>query len=200
VLSESRRLGDGRRRVYRRVRRTWLAALTAAALGCALASCAHARPAADAPGTLGPGQQAVFVRTLPGIGPTLVDRSGRTIYSPQQEASGKIACTGRCLAFWFPVTVRPGTILGHPRGLGGRLGKIRRPDDGLTQLTYNGRPLYTFRLDRAAGQAHGNNFTDHFGAVSFNWRAVTAANHLKAKPGASPTAGGYTYPGTSPGY
>jgi hypothetical protein len=79
------------------------------------------------------------------------------------------------------------------------LGTIHRPDDGLTQLTYNGKPLYTFRLDQAAGQAHGNNFTDHFGSAAFTWHAVTAsgASAGAAQPG---DTGGYSTQGGSRGY
>ena len=42
---------------------------------------------------------AISARTLPGVGTVLVDRSGKTLYSPQQEAHGMIMCTGGCLNF-----------------------------------------------------------------------------------------------------
>ena len=48
------------------------------------------------------------------------------------------------------------------------------------QLTYNGRPLYTFRLDDAPGQAHGHNFTDSFGGQTFTWHAATAGTTVSA--------------------
>ena len=41
---------------------------------------------------------AVTARKLPGVGMVLVDRTGKTVYSPQQEAQGKILCTGSCLS------------------------------------------------------------------------------------------------------
>jgi predicted lipoprotein with Yx(FWY)xxD motif len=137
---------------------------------------------------------AVSVRTLPGIGAVLVDRSGKTLYSPQQEAHGQILCTGSCLSFWFPVQVTAGAALRAPSGVSGVLGTLHRADDGLTQLTINGRPLYTFRLDQAPGQAHGNNYTDHFGSVSFTWHAITTSG-TPAGPGqpGNPTGG-------APGY
>lgn len=131
---------------------------------------------------------AVSTRQLSGIGIVLVDSSGETIYTPKKpaEANGKIKCTGSCLSFWFPVTASsadPGSS-----GLPGKLGTIHRPDDGKSQLTYNGRPLYTFRLDTAAGQAHGNNFTDSFSGTSFTWEVVAASG----------TAGGAGSPAPSP--
>jgi len=152
----------------------------------------------------GGGQQAagqgtlLSSRTLPGLGAVLVDRSGKTVYSPQEEFTGKIKCTGSCLSFWVPV--KAGTTLSAPGGLTGKLGKRHRSDDGLTQLTYNGKPLYTFVLDKAPGQAHGNNYRDTFGGVSFIWHALTtsgspAKQGQPASSGGSGGSGGYGYGG-----
>jgi predicted lipoprotein with Yx(FWY)xxD motif len=139
----------------------------------------------------------VSARKLPGVGTVLVSRSGRTLYSPQQEAHGKIMCTGSCLSFWFPLSAGTGAARA-PRGITGVLGTIHRPG-GRTQLTYNGKPLYTFRLDLAPGQAHGNNFTDHFAGISFTWHAVTTNGSPAgtAQPGNS---GGNAYQGSPQGY
>jgi len=197
MLSEYIHPVGGRKRLVHG--RTGLAALAAAALSCVLASCAQAKPAADAPAKNAGGQGAVFARALTGIGATMVTRSGRTIYTPEQEADGKIACTGSCLTFWFPVIARPGATLRLPAGFAGKLGTVRRPDNGKTQLTYNGEPLYTFRLDTAAGQAHGNNFTDHFGSTSFTWHAITASR-AKTNSNTSPPSGSYTYSSPPAGY
>lgn len=137
-------------------------------------------------------------RTLPGVGTVLVDRAGKTLYSPQQEAHGTIMCTGGCLSFWLPVQATPGATRGAPAGATGALGTIHRTG-GLTQLTYNGKPLYTFALDRAPGQAHGNNVTDHFGNASFTWHAITTSGAPAgtAQPG---NAGGSSYQSSSRGY
>jgi predicted lipoprotein with Yx(FWY)xxD motif len=141
----------------------------------------------------------ISVRKLPGIGTVLVDRSGKTLYSPQQEAGGKIACTGGCLSFWFPVRVAAGAALRAPSGVTGALGMVHRPG-GTTQLTYNGKPLYTFRLDQAPGQAHGNNFTYHFAGATFTWHALTTSG-APARTGGQPgNPGGYSYPSGTPGY
>jgi predicted lipoprotein with Yx(FWY)xxD motif len=141
----------------------------------------------------------IAVRKLPGVGTVLVDRSGKTLYSPQQEASGKIACTGGCLSFWFPVRVAAGTALRAPSGVTGVLGMVHRPG-GMTQLTYDGRPLYTFRLDQAPGQVHGNNFTDHFAGTTFTWHALTTSG-APARTGGQPgNPGGYSYQSSTPSY
>jgi len=70
----------------------------------------------------------------------------------------------------------------------------------MTQLTYNGRPLYTFRLDRSPGQAKGNDFVDDFGSVSFTWRAVTAKVTAAGSGSGGATPGSTPSSGYTPGY
>jgi predicted lipoprotein with Yx(FWY)xxD motif len=137
---------------------------------------------------------AVTPRKLPGVGMVLVDRSGKTVYSPQQEAHGKILCTGGCLGFWFPVTVAAGTKTHDAPGMSGTVGTIRRSDNGQSQLTYNGRPLYTFRLDQAPGDLHGNDFSDQFGGTSFTWQVVSASGAAAASTHSAKPSPGYSYP------
>ncbi len=114
----------------------------------------------------------VSARQLSGVGAVLVTRSGMTIYTPKipAEVNGNIECTGSCLSFWFPVTTSSVDL--RTSGLPGKLGTVHL-SDGMTQLTYDGRPLYTFRLDTAAGQAHGNNYSDSFNGINFTWQIVT---------------------------
>jgi len=83
-------------------------------------------------------------------------------------------------------------------GVAGPLGTIHRP--GLTQLTYNGKPLYTFRLDLVPGQAHGNDFTDHFGGTAFTWHALTTSGAPAQTGGRLGNPGGYSYQSGTPGY
>jgi predicted lipoprotein with Yx(FWY)xxD motif len=148
---------------------------------------AGTRPAA----TRGP---VVAVRKVTGVGTVLVDRSGKTIYSPQQEAQGKVLCTGSCLGFWFPVSVNAGAPLRVPPGVSGVLGTIHRGDDGVTQITFDGTPLYTFRLDQGPGQVHGNNFSDAFGGTSFTWHVVAASGGAPRPVQSAKPGGGYSYP------
>ena len=126
----------------------------------------------------------ISTRTVAGVGTVLTDQSGKTLYTPKQEASGVIKCTAACLGFWFPVTVGKGATPRAASTLTGTLSSIQRPD-GTRQVTYNGKPLYTFRLDSGPGQTHGNNFTDNFGSQTFNWQAVTSSG---AAPASGPTS------------
>jgi predicted lipoprotein with Yx(FWY)xxD motif len=86
----------------------------------------------------------------------LVNRAGHTLYSLSAERNGRFICTdAERLSFWTPLTVRRGT---KPRGTVGSLATIRRPD-GKTQVTYRGRPLYSFYPD-GRGDANGEGFKD----------------------------------------
>ncbi len=184
-------------------RRAAVSGLASIALAGLVAACGSAGAAGygGQPAPQGAGHQsaashgpAVSARKLPGVGTVLVDRSGKTVYSPQQEAHGKILCTGSCLSFWFPVSVATGTQLQAAAGVSGTLGTLHRSDDGLTQVTYNGRPLYTFRLDQGPGELHGNNFSDQFGGTSFTWQAVAASGAAASSSQSAKPGGGYSYP------
>ena len=180
-----------------------LAAVAAAGL---LAACAGAggtaSPASGGNGHVpaAAGGAVVTARQVSGVGTVLADQAGKTIYSPEQEATRKILCTSSCLSFWFPVTVASAHVPRHAGGIGGVLGTIRRPDDGKIQLTYNGKPLYTFRLDRSPGQDHGNNFRDSFGGTSFTWQAVTTTGGAARSSGPAGATPSSAYPGSGSGY
>ena len=55
------------------------------------------------------------------------------------------------------------------------------------QLTFNGKPLYTFVQD-SPGQATGNGVTDSFGGTSFTWTAAsTGGSAASSGSSAMPT-------------
>jgi predicted lipoprotein with Yx(FWY)xxD motif len=141
----------------------------------------------------------VTAHQLSGIGKVLVNSSGMTVYSVKtpSEKNGNIKCTGSCTSFWFPVTA--GSASPGGSGLPGKLGSVHRPD-GKTQLTYDGSPLYTFRLDTAPGQAHGNNYTDSFSGTSFTWQVVTASGKPAAGGGGGATPSSSSSSSSSGGY
>jgi len=196
-----------RTRIGGMARHAWPAGLAAVAAAGLLAACGSAGTgggsgaggASAAQGTAGSRATAISVRKVPGVGTVLVDRSGKTLYSPQQEADGKIACTGSCLSFWFPVRAAAGGDLRPPSGVTGALGMVHRPG-GVTQLTYNGKPLYTFRLDQAPGQVHGNDFTDKFGGTAFTWHVLTTSGAQTQTGGQQGNSGGYSSQSGTSGY
>lgn len=86
----------------------------------------------------------------------LTTTKGLTLYSLKIERQGKFACTGTCLSLWHPLPIGAGTKPTGPV----KLGTVKRRDDGTTQVTYRGMPLYTYGGDSAPGQASGNGITD----------------------------------------
>jgi predicted lipoprotein with Yx(FWY)xxD motif len=176
---------------------TGLAAVAVAAViaGCSSSSSGSSSATTADGGTQQAGAGTVSARQVSGVGMVLTNQSGRTLYTPEQEADGSIKCTGSCLSFWFPVTMAQGATPRAASGLAGKLGSIKRPDNGDVQLTYNGDPLYTFRLDSAPGQAHGHNFTDSFSGQSFLWHVATVSGTAPAggQPSSPSGSGGYNY-------
>jgi predicted lipoprotein with Yx(FWY)xxD motif len=115
------------------------------------------------------------------LGLVLVNSRGHTIYLFAKDRNGKSACNGSCAKFWPP-------LLGHGKPTAGSgvraslLGTTRR-SDGSSQVTYNRHPLYTFALDKRAGQTRGEG-NSAFGA---RWYAVSAAGRAVVKPSGTTT-------------
>jgi predicted lipoprotein with Yx(FWY)xxD motif len=87
----------------------------------------------------------------------LAAANGHTLYSLSVEKRGRFVCTksSGCLTLWKPLLVPGGGSVVGPV----KLGSIKRPDGG-RQVTYRGRPLYTFVQDRGPGAANGEGFKD----------------------------------------
>lgn len=114
----------------------------------------------------------------------LVNRAGLTLYSLSAETHGRFICAGACTSLWHPLVVTSGHKATGATGLG----TIRRPD-GRTQVTYKGKPLYTFAQDHKRGQASGEGFKD----VGV-WHAAVVGSSAKNAPApstTSPTYNGY---------
>lgn len=102
------------------------------------------------------------------LGMVLVAANGHTIYLFRKDRNDKSACTASCAQFWPPVLIR-GKPTAGPGVHAALLGTTRRPDGSL-QVTYNKHPLYTYVLDRRAGQTKGEGVSK-FGA---KWYALSA--------------------------
>jgi predicted lipoprotein with Yx(FWY)xxD motif len=118
---------------------------------------------ADAPGG---GDGIVSAAKVGDLGTILVDSAGLTLYDFHKDKGSKSACYGACATAWPPLLTD-----GDPQAQGaadrGMLGTTKRKD-GSTQVTYAGRPLYTYAGDQAPGEANGNDI-DQFGA---EWYAL----------------------------
>lgn len=88
------------------------------------------------------------------LGEIVVDGQGMTVYMYDSDTQGGDAstCEGECAANWPAVT----TDSDEPvvEGVTGEVGTITGAE-GETQVTLNGRPLYTFAGDSAAGDVNG---------------------------------------------
>ncbi len=81
------------------------------------------------------------------FGPVLATQGHLALYTWNQEKDKKVHCTGACAKQWPPLVVAKHTMVPkHVTGVMGTFGEIMRPD-GRTQVTYNGRPLYTYHAD-----------------------------------------------------
>jgi predicted lipoprotein with Yx(FWY)xxD motif len=79
----------------------------------------------------------------------LTNLKGRTLYTLSNERS-RFVCKGACLQSWPPLVI--GTDL-KPTGAA-KLGTRARPDREI-QVTYKGRPLYTYAGDTKKGDTNG---------------------------------------------
>lgn len=138
------------------------------------------------------GGMTVALRNVSGD-EVLVNASGHTLYTSEQEQSGKIVCaTSDCEAIWTPLTIAKGQQPTGPSGVAGKLGTIKRPD-GSIQVTYRGGPLYTFTFDHSAGEVSGDGKKDSFNGTNFVWHAATANGAAVAPSVSSSGSGGYGY-------
>jgi predicted lipoprotein with Yx(FWY)xxD motif len=81
------------------------------------------------------------------FGSILATKGHLALYTWNQEKVGKVKCTGACAKTWPPLTIQHGTMAPkHIAGVMGTFGEVMRPD-GRTQVTYNGRALYTYHSD-----------------------------------------------------
>lgn len=124
-----------------------------------------------------------------GSGTVLVDAHGRTLYFTDQDRADEIACVEACAQIWIALTVPDGTSVQTPAGLPEQLGVTTRPD-GASQVTYGGKPLYTFRLDPEPGAVTGDGLTDEFGSTEFTWHAALTEGSAPATGSEMP---GYNY-------
>ncbi len=101
-----------------------------------------------------PGGVTTFVVTdNPTLGPIVTTYDGYTVYTFDNDTSGTSTCIDACASTWPPFQT-----IGEPtggEGVSDDLGTITR-DDGITQVTYQGMPLYMYSGDPNAGDANGD--------------------------------------------
>jgi predicted lipoprotein with Yx(FWY)xxD motif len=138
--------------------------------GCGGGSSAMAPVRPPMPNNSGP----LSTATLNGA-PGYVNSGGFTVYvfDADLAAPGQSTCNGACAQNW-PHVATPSGSLPAPWG------SIVR-QDGSSQLTYNGRPLYTFAFDTAPGQTNGDG-VNAFGGL---WHIARPQGSASPSPHAS---------------
>jgi predicted lipoprotein with Yx(FWY)xxD motif len=138
-----------------------------------------ASPAASA--TANSSGTALRTTTIGGTA-VLTNAKGFTLYWFVPDTPTKSNCNAGCVSFWPPVK-GPATA---GSGVTGKLATIKR-DDGSTQATYDGHPLYTYVADTAPGQAKGNGINVSGGV----WHEMTASGATASASSGSSGGGGY---------
>lgn len=172
-------------------------------LALALAACGGSSNSSDttstsaASSTTG-GSGTVSTKSVSGVGNVLVDSKGAALYTNDMDSGSKIACTGECTSIWVPLAApSAGKPTSGDSSVQAKLGTLQR-GDGTSQVTFDGKPLYSFVQD-SSGQVTGNGVSDSFGGTNFTWTAATAGGASSAS-GATTTTSGSNGGGYSGGY
>lgn len=131
-------------------------------------SCGGSTPAESTPAATPTGPATVAVATNGHLGQILVDGSGRTLYLFEADKGASSTCYSACATYWPPLLTN-----GAPKAGAGvdatKLATTKR-NDGTSQVTYNGHPLYYVVTDHNPGDATGQ-AVDNFGGL---WYVVGA--------------------------
>lgn len=106
--------------------------------------------ASNASSTSSSNSAVVIIKTSSSLGSYLADTNGNALYTDGSGITGVTNCSGQCLSAW-PAYQDKGSTTGLPANVG----TIKRSDNGETQYTYSGMPLYYFTSD-SQGEVTGN--------------------------------------------
>jgi len=125
------------------------------------------------------------------LGPILVSSRGHTLYLFAKDRNGRSSCSGSCAKFWPPLLSQSRPTAGA--GVNSSLLGTTKRSNGSMQVSYNRHPLYTYALDKQAGQTNGEG-SSAFGA---KWYAVSARGTAVIKAPATTTTNPYPTPTTT---
>jgi predicted lipoprotein with Yx(FWY)xxD motif len=116
-----------------------------ASIGLTLTAVAAPATASSRPAAASTSQVVVNMKTVKKYGAVLFDQKGLALYYDTADKPPHFACTGGCLSFW-PALVLP---KGQKAAVAGKgvtgLGTIKSPEG--VQVTWKGKPLYTYAAD-----------------------------------------------------
>lgn len=105
------------------------------------------------------------------LGAFLVDEAGLSLYIFLNDTPGTSNCYDACAVTWPPLLVDGELVAGDDVDTA-LLGTTVR-DDGSTQLTYNGWPLYYFIGDAAPGDVAGQNVNEIWFVIAPDGEYIT---------------------------
>jgi predicted lipoprotein with Yx(FWY)xxD motif len=110
------------------------------------------------------GEAHVAVSSSSEFGDILVDAEGMTLYLFTQDSDGRSVCEDDCAAAWPPLLVDGAPVAGE--GVEASLLDTIERDDGSTQVSYAGWPLYTWAQDQQPGDVTGQGVQEVWFVVS----------------------------------
>jgi predicted lipoprotein with Yx(FWY)xxD motif len=124
------------------------------------------------------------------LGTILVTSSGKTLYLDVGDKSGHFACTGACLKAWPPLSTS-----GKPKAAGkAKASMLGTTKNGkVTQVTYNGHPLYTFASDTSSDPTSGEGVNGFFVVSASGAKVTHAPVKTTTTTSSSSSSGGYRY-------
>lgn len=142
-----------------------LAVITLASLTLVVAAgCNRAIPSSN-------GSPATVEADHSDIGTYLEDPAGHSLYLFDGDEKGESYCNGACASVWPPYEANGAPMAGSGVDQS-KLGTTTR-DDGTTQVTYNGEPLYYYAGDGSKPDATEGEGIEQFGA---EWYLVSPKN------------------------
>ena len=136
--------------------------------------------------TTASGEGATLTVATADAGEILVDGEGYSLYLFTPDEQGDSTCVDACASTWPPLT---GDVVAGEGVDEGLIGTVER-DDGSTQVTYGGWPLYYYASDGAPGDTAGQGVNDVWYLVAPDGNAITGAATSSSDGG---SGGGYDY-------
>ncbi|MGH2671627.1 MAG: COG4315 family predicted lipoprotein [Actinomycetota bacterium] len=104
------------------------------------------------------------------LGQIVVDAEGRTLYVFLVDEGTDSTCYDDCEANWPPLTVEGDPVAGE--GVDGSLLGTTEREDGSTQVTLDGHPLYRFAADETPDDMNGQGIGEVWFVVSPGGEAI----------------------------
>jgi predicted lipoprotein with Yx(FWY)xxD motif len=155
--------------------------------GCTM-PLATSQPAAAPAPTAAPTEAApteamaatLMVSQQEGLGQFLTDEQGLSLYLFTKDTPNTSTCYDRCAENWPPLLTSGSPVAGQDVDAA-LLGTTQR-QDGSTQITYNGWPLYYYVKDQQPGDTTGQEVGDVWYLVTPQGEQVEAQAAMEAAP------------------